>query len=225
MQNVYLFLTIIKRSDEKEFVDFFLRKSVRPVHSSLCRGSTTSETLDLLGLEHSEKLLMQALVSTGKMYELKSALTREMKIDLPDRGIALAIPLTSIASKKALDHVLSEQGEATDEINPNTERKIEMELIVTICIKGNSGAIMQLAKEAGAAGGTIMKAKGTASESDKFFGVTLSDEKEIIYIVARKETKADIMRAIASYTNDLGTHPLVFSLPVTETAGFRLLEK
>ena len=224
MQSIYLFLTIIKRSDEKEFVDFFLRRNVHPVHSSLCRGSTTSETLDLLGLEHSEKLLMQALVSTSKMYELKDALTHEMKIDLPDRGIALAIPLTSIASKKALDRVLADHSDSEQEIHVTTERKIEMELIVTICIKGNSGAIMQLAKEAGAAGGTIMKAKGTASESDKFFGVTLSDEKEIIYIVSKKETKSDIMRSIASYTNDFGTHPLVFSLPVTETAGFRLLE-
>ncbi|MBQ3012520.1 MAG: P-II family nitrogen regulator [Clostridia bacterium] len=224
MQNIYLFLTIIKKSDEKEFVEFFLRKNVCPVYSSLCRGSTTSETLDLLGLEHSEKVLMQALVSTSKMYELKNALTYEMKIDLPDRGIALAIPLTSIASKRVLDHILAEQSTA-EENHITTERKIEMELIVTICIKGNSNAIMQLAKEAGAAGGTIMKAKGTASESDKFFGVTLSDEKEIIYIVAKKETKPDIMKAIASYTNDFGTHPLVFSLPVTETAGFRLLEK
>jgi len=219
-----LFLTIIKKSDEKEFVEFFLRKNVCPVYSSLCRGSTTSETLDLLGLEHSEKVLMQALVSTSKVYELKNALTYEMKIDLPDRGIALAIPLTSIASKRVLDHILAEQSTA-EENHITTERKIEMELIVTICIKGNSNAIMQLAKEAGAAGGTIMKAKGTASESDKFFGVTLSDEKEIIYIVAKKETKPDIMKAIASYTNDFGTHPLVFSLPVTETAGFRLLEK
>ena len=223
MQNIYLFLTIIKKSDEKEFVEFFLRKNVCPVYSSLCRGSTTSETLDLLGLEHSEKVLMQALVSTSKMYELKNALTYEMKIDLPDRGIALAIPLTSIASKRVLDHILAEQSTA-EENQITTERKFEMELIVTICIKGNSGAIMQLAKEAGATGGTIMKAKGTASESDKFFGVTLSDEKEIIYIVSKKETKSDIMRAIASYTNDFGTHPLVFSLPVTETAGFRLLE-
>lgn len=225
MQSIYLFLTIIKRSDEKEFVDFFLRKGVRPVHSSLCRGSTTSDTLDLLGLEHSEKMLLQTLVSTGKMYELKDALTYEMNIDLPDRGIALAIPLTSLASKKTLDHILADQSDATSEIHVTTERKIEMELIVTICIKGNSNAIMQLAKEAGAAGGTIMKAKGTASEADKFFGVSLSDEKEIIYIVSKKETKPDIMKAIASYTNDVGTHPLVFSLPVTETAGFRLLER
>ena len=82
---------------------------------------------------------------------------------------------------------------------------------------------MKLAREAGAAGGTVIKAKGTASGSDLFFGMAISDEKELIYIVSRKETKTEIMKAIAGYTNDHGTHPLVFSLPVAETAGFRLL--
>ena len=99
-----------------------------------------------------------------------------------------------------------------------------MELIIAICIKGNSDKIMDAAREAGARGGTIVKAKGTASSSDMFFGMAISDEKEILYIVSNKDEKSNIMKAIASYTNDHGTHPIVFSLPVTETAGFRLLE-
>ena len=82
---------------------------------------------------------------------------------------------------------------------------------------------MTVARESGATGGTIVKAKGTTSSSDMFFGMAISDEKEIIYIVSRKENKSDIIKAIASYTNEHGTHPLVFSLPVAETAGFRLL--
>ena len=183
----------------------------------------SSKTLSLLGLEQTEKLVVQSIVTTAKMYELKSALTKTMSIDLPDRGIAVAVPLSSIASKRVLEHILAEQ--ATDEENQViTERKIDMELIIAICIKGNSDKIMNAAREAGARGGTVVKAKGTASGSDMFFGMAISDEKEIIYIVARKEEKSDIMKAIASYTNEHGTHPITFSLPVTETAGFRLLD-
>ena len=134
------------------------------------------------------------------------------------------MPLTSIASKRVLDHILTEQTAPAPEIQDTHERKIGMELIIAICIKGNSDKIMKVAREAGAAGGTVVKAKGTASGDDMFFGMAISDEKEIIYIVSRKEQKADIMKAIASFTNEHGTHPLTFSLPVTETAGFRLLE-
>ena len=195
-----------------------------PIYSTIGRGAATSKTLSLLGFEQSEKLVIQSIVTKGKMYELKRALTRSMSIDLPDRGIAVAVPLASIASKRVLDHILEEQATEEDENQVITERKFDMELIIAICIKGNSDKIMDAAREAGARGGTIVKAKGTASSSDMFFGMAISDEKEIIYIVSNKDEKSNIMKAIASYTNDHGTHPIAFSLPVTETAGFRLLE-
>ena len=225
MENLYLFITINKKSDSKEFTDFFLRHNVAPIYSAIGHGAATSDTLSFLGLEQSEKALTKSIVTKSKMYELKTALTREMSLDLPDRGIAVAVPLSSIASKRVYDHITTEQSVPMPENQLLNERKIEMELIIAICIKGNSDKIMKAAREAGAAGGTVIKAKGTASGSDTFFGMAISDEKEIIYIVSRKEQKSDIMKAIASYTNEHGTHPLVFSLPITETAGFRLLEE
>lgn len=223
MENLFLFITIVKKSDSKEFLDFFLKHNVSPIYSSIGHGAASSETLSLLGLEQSEKTVNQSIVTKSKMYELKTALSQEMSLDLPDRGIAVAIPLTSIASRRILDHILEEQ-KVSNENQEIPERKIIMELIIAICIKGNSDNIMKAAREAGAAGGTVVKAKGTASGSGNFFGMALSDEKEMIYIVSRKEQKTDIMKAIASYTNEHGTHPLVFSLPVTETAGFKLIE-
>lgn len=224
MQNIYLFISIIKKSDGREFLDFFLSHNVAPIYSTIGHGSATSETLSLLGLEQSEKLVMQSIVTASKMYELKDALTHKMNIDLPDRGIAVAVSLSSIASKKVLDHIMTEQASEKTENNIISERKTDMELIISICLKGNSDKIMKVAREAGATGGTVVKAKGTASDSDMFFGMAISDEKEILYIVSRKEQKSDIMKAIASYTNEHGTHPIVFSLPVTETAGFRLMD-
>ena len=225
MQNIYMFITIVSKHDAKEFIDFFFAHKASPVYSTIGRGAATSETLSLLGLEQSETVLMHSIVTTRTMYELKDALTHEMSLDLPNRGIALAVPLTSIASKRVLEHILTEQACENDTAEQKTsERKIELELIIAICIKGNSDKIMKVAREAGATGGTVIKAKGTALGSDMFFGMAISDEKELIYIVSRKEHKSDIMRAIASYTNEHGTHPLTFSLPVTETAGFRLLE-
>ena len=224
MENLYLFITITKKSDGKEFTDFFLEHKVSPIYSTIGHGMASSKTLSLLGLEQTEKVVMQSIVTGAKMYELKSALTKTMSIDLPDRGIAVAVPLSSIASKRVLDHILTEQTICDAQNQTSTERKIDMELIVAICIKGNSDKIMDAARAAGARGGTVVKAKGTASGSDMFFGMAISDEKEIIYIVARKEEKSDIMKAIASYTNEHGTHPITFSLPVTETAGFRLLD-
>ena len=124
MQNLYLFITIVKKSDGKEFLDFFLEHEISPIYSTIGHGAATSKTLSLLGLEQSEKLVVQSIVTSAKMYELKTALTKKMSIDLPDRGIALAIPLSSIASKRVLDHILSEQTTEEAENQVITERKI-----------------------------------------------------------------------------------------------------
>ncbi len=224
MQNLYLFISIIRKSDAQEFADFFVENGAAPIYSSLCSGAARSETLDMLGLEHSEKVLMQSIVAHNKMYELRDGLTRKMKIDLPDRGIALAVPLSSLASKRVLSHILPDESEQNT-TPQSDERKIDMELVISVCAKGHSDEIMKAARDAGAAGGTIIKAKGTAANgTDMFFGMAISDEKEITYIVTRKEQRSDIMKAIAGYTYADNAHPIVFSLPVTETAGFRLFD-
>ena len=220
-------MSIIKKSEAELFTDFFLNLDVAPLYSTICQGAAHQSKLELFGLEKSEKVLIQSIVPESKVKNLMYRLTREMKIDLPDKGISIAIPLSSIASRKVYERILST---VHDEDNSDTqkydnERKQNMELIVAICAKGNTDAIMTLAREAGATGGTIIKAKGTArAGTDKFFGMSISDEKEILYIVAKTENKSDIMKAIAGYTYAENAHPVAFSLPITESAGFRLMD-
>ena len=224
MQNIYLFITIVRKADEREFADFLLSHGAAPIYASICQGSANSKTLDILGLEKSEKMMIQSIVPHNKISELKLGLIRELEIDRPGRGIALAVPLSALASRQVLKHIIKDETEE-NVINESNERKTEMELIVAICAKGHSDGIIDAAREAGAQGGTIMKAKGTAAAgTNKFFGMSISDEKEITYIVAKKEIRSDIMKAIAGFTYADDAHPIVFSLPVTETAGFRVFD-
>ena len=61
--------------------------------------------------------------------------------------------------------------------------------------------------------------------AEQFLGVSLVSEKEVILIVARSEQKNSIMNSImekAGVTSKAGT--IVFSLPVTSTAGLRSIE-
>jgi hypothetical protein len=85
---------------------------------------------------------------------------------------------------------------------------------------------MNAARSAGAYGGTIIHAKGSGiNAADKFMGVSLSSEKEIIYIVTQVDKKNAIMKAIMQDTGlDSKAKTITFSLPVTDTAGLRLVE-
>lgn len=227
MQSMFLLMTIIKKSEADLFTNFYLAHDVAPIYSTICQGAAHPSKLELFGLEKSEKILTQSIVPECKIKMLMHRLTKEMKIDLPDKGIAIAIPLSSIASRKVYDRLLTtiHEEDLKDTSKYDNERKQDMELIVAIYAKGNTDEIMKLAREAGATGGTIVKAKGTArAGTDKFFGMSISDEKEILYIVAKAEDKSNIMKAIAGYAYAEGAHPVAFSLPITESAGFRLMD-
>ena len=82
------------------------------------------------------------------------------------------------------------------------------------------------AEEGGATGGTVLHGKGVGMKrAEQFLGVSLVSEKEVILIVAKSSQKNAIMRAImdkAGVDSKAGT--IVFSLPVTSTAGLRILE-
>ena len=231
MQKMYFFITIANRADDKEFVDFFERENVKNIYSTPAHGTASSAVLDLLGLAESEKTVHISLLFHDKMKSLIKKLTNEMWIDLPGRGIALAVPLSSIGGREALGYFSGEETEQTKESEETTvetraqDRKTE--LIVVICEKGHTDLVMDAARSAGARGGTVSRAKGTGAQyTDKFFGLSIAEEKEIIYIVSSSEHKSAIMTQIMTQAGgSTPAHAVVFSLPVTDTAGLRLFDE
>ena len=105
-------------------------------------------------------------------------------------------------------------------------KNTEYELIVVISQQGYTDIIMDAARGAGAYGGTIIHAKGTGTaETEKFMGVTIAAEKEIVYIVSKANEKNAIMKAIMEKAGlNSKAKAICFSLPVSDTAGLRLLE-
>ena len=100
------------------------------------------------------------------------------------------------------------------------------ELICVILNEGCSDLVMGAARPAGATGGTVLAGKGTgARESEKFLGISLANEKDVVLIVADKHKKAAIMKAIIEKAGP-GTEAgaICFSLPVTAVEGLRRID-
>lgn len=75
----------------------------------------------------------------------------------------------------------------------------EYKLISVIVNHGYADDVMVAARKAGAAGGTIVTARGTGTEEDvKFFGIALVPEKEMLMIVAEAGAAPAIMEAVAA---------------------------
>ena len=144
-------------------------------------------------------------------------------LGLEQTGIAFIIPVSSIGGKRALQFLTEHQTFALKE--ESTLKDTRYELLLVIANQGHTGSIMDAARAAGAGGGTVIHAKGTGMEgAAHFMGVDLVNEKELVLIVSRTTLKNQIMQAIMQ-----GAGPkagaIVFSLPVTDTAGLRLLDE
>ena len=99
------------------------------------------------------------------------------------------------------------------------------ELILTIVNRGFADLVMDAAKQAGASGGTIIHARGTGiHEAEKFFGIIVQPEKELVLILAGREEKNAIMTAICAHAElkEAGKG-ICFSLPVDQVVGLTAL--
>ncbi len=77
------------------------------------------------------------------------------------------------------------------------EKKTGQVMISVIVNRGCADDIMSVARKAGATGGTILNARGTAGEKDvKFLGIPLFPEKEILLILAESARSATIFNAL-----------------------------
>ena len=83
---------------------------------------------------------------------------------------------------------------------------------------GFSGEVMDVAREAGAKGATIINARGEGIMHKSFLGITVDSEKEIILILIDEETSVKIMNAVK---DSLGVHTpaqsICFTVPVSKT--------
>lgn len=100
-------------------------------------------------------------------------------------------------------------------------KKNNYEVIFAIVNSGYAEDVMDVAREQGARGGTIIDARGVArEEAAAFFGITLHTEKEIVMIVVPKEIKDAVLNAIYK---EMGmakkAQGIAFSLPITDTVG------
>lgn len=194
---------------------------LRGILSMPGRGTATSEHLAIYGLDATEKYVISGVGNGDEAEGLIKSAKRKLFIDIPGNGVMLTVPLKSVAGGKTLAYLTDEQ-----KSGGAPRMDFEHELIIVILNEGYSDFVMDAARAAGAGGGTVLHAKGTGgTRGEKFFSVSLADEKDMIYIIAHKDEKAAIMRSINEQAGP-GSRAgaICFSLPISSVAGLRARE-
>lgn len=211
MLKLVMMITIVKRASSEEMISFFNKNGVPMTFGRYGRGTATDMMLDYLGIAEKEKCIAFSILPINMAIKV----SKNLKSRLKD-AYSFAIPISSIGGNNVMEHIENDVPDEIkkDEITP----KFTNELILVVTNRGFVDLVMQLAREAGAPGGTVIHARGTGiGDSEKFFGVTVGAEKEMIFIVTEKEKRNKIMQSIMKGAGtDSPAGSILFSLPVTE---------
>ena len=230
MDGLNMVITITDGERTETAINLFRENNVFTTDIVLGQGTASREMLDYLYLNPSEKAIVFGVVTGAGLLPLLKAFKRKMFIDVPGNGIVAVVPLNTIGGRRSLEYMLDGQAvDTTQRSQEEAERmermsvKTDHELIFVIANEGYSDLIMDAARGAGAAGGTVIKAKGTGAEyTEKFFGFSIASEKEIHLLVTPAQGRNNIMKAIMEKAGlESKAQSIAFSLPVSHALGLR----
>ena len=94
----------------------------------------------------------------------------------------------------------------------------DLKAIYIIVNEGFSSQIVDITRECGATGATILNARGSVAKPQTILGITIDSEKEIVLSIVVEEVANKIMQAVKEKAG-VGTsaHGLCFYLPVEGT--------
>ena len=212
-------MTITSRDMLPKFLEAFDKNNLPIGFVSLGYGTAKDDILDMLGLVRSEKAVGMTVVTGAGWEEAKWYLRKKMYIDVPDTGISFIIPMSSIGGKRELAFLTAGQNYRKGE--ESVMKDTTMELLVVVSNQGHNDLVMDAARGAGAYGGTVIHARGTGmNQAELFFGVSLASEKDLTFIVTKKNQRNAIMSAIMKDAGmETPAQSIVFSLPVTDAVG------
>ena len=234
MSKLYYMITIVDRSRVNEYLRVFNEHSVPIGLVTMGEGTASTEMQELFGLEstETEKAVCFSIIRESLWKEVKKDLETRVSdrepwagrpyVNAPWTGVSFIVPISSVGGPRELAYLT--RGMKFKKGAESELKNTVYELLVVITNIGYSDMAMDAARDAGATGGTILHARGTAKkETEDFLGISLATERDMILIVTTTEDKNRIMTAIMENAGiDTKAGALVFSLPVTATAGFKL---
>ena len=89
------------------------------------------------------------------------------------------------------------------------------DMVIAVVGRGFSDYVVSAARDAGATGATIIKARGTSDEDQQVMGILIQPERDVVLIVVKHEERKKIMKAIVDKTSVIEEgRGVCFSMPI-----------
>ena len=161
---------------------------------TVLRATETSANgiIQLFGFGDTPKDITYNIASQSDSKKIIEAIQNVTASKKADFGILFSLPVGEFIKAGNIDSISSGKKSGENNMNENSYQMINV-----IVNKGYAEDAMAAARKAGAGGGTIIQAHGTAKEGDvKFLGREIVPEKDMLVILVPSEKKEQIVKAI-----------------------------
>lgn len=213
-----ILLSIVERDKGKKLIEELENNKVKVNFQTVGFGTAPTEMMDIFGIGTNDK---DIIISLGNRNVVENMMTNFGTIfSSHSKYGGIMIILKVSAANRILTEVLSFNNDENAE-NGDVAMKNEYHnnLIIISVNEGYSDDVMQVARKAGATGGTVIKGRLAEIEQFAEMGKTnLDGEREILCILAPLNTSKQIMDDVNKQfglTSD--AHGILFAIP-TEKA-------
>lgn len=204
-------------------VDLLKEENVPMQYVFHAQGTASSEVMDMLGLDGIDKNILMCMLPKVFADEMLQRLKKSLHLGMPNTGIAYTVTMSggSGGLLQLMETLQPSEEQKRVRRDGNDMADIGYYMIMAIVNQGFSGEVMEAARPVGASGGTVFHSRHVGTEeSMKFWKISVQEEREVVIILARKEDKLSIMKAIAEKCGlQSDANGIVMSLPVDGIVG------
>lgn len=216
---------ILSENQSHKCINLLKEKGIHGGLVIIGRGTVSNAMLNLLGIKSQKKEIVNIMLKRENAKEMIDYFTEALQLAKPGHGIAYITPVINVPGHP---------GQETSENQAGTNTTQDMEegsmfrKLTVIVDRGMSDDVMDVARKAGARGGTIMHGRGVGAEIEtNLFGLEIEPEKELVIILIPNDLTEKVSSALVQelHLNEPGKG-ILFVEPVIETRGlFEMREK
>ncbi len=217
-KKIMVLLSIVEQGSGKKLINDLKNMNIKINLQTVGFGTAPTEMMDIFGLGTNDK---DVIISLGSKNDVKEMVSKfgEASQSLSKYG-GLTIVLDLLASSRVLCEILNFGGnQSLEKENINMQNEHQTNLIVIAVNQGFSEDVMQVARKAGATGGTVIKGRlADVEQFAEFINAKADEEREILFILAPSKVSKQIMEDVnGSFGLTSPANGIIFALP-TEKA-------
>ncbi|MGN1095533.1 MAG: hypothetical protein ACI4QR_04020, partial [Eubacteriales bacterium] len=219
---VLMLISTAKLSEKAE--ELFKEEAVPIQYRMSAMGTASSEIMDMLGLGSTDKSILISVLTKDICDGILRKMQKKLKLGTVNSGIAFTLPITGANNHvlRILEQNKNKKIELPERRGNNIMSDVKYALVAAVVNQGHSDKVMEAARAAGAAGGTVFHGRRIINEEAvDFWGLGVQEEKETVLIITDSDTRVKIMQAIGEKCGiKTESQGIVISMPIDDVIGF-----